>query len=40
MGEAARMRHRDLFSMSRMVSEYVELFERVLETRRFAQRGR
>ena len=39
MGEAARMRHRALFSTSRMVSEYAELFERVLEARRSAPRG-
>jgi glycosyltransferase involved in cell wall biosynthesis len=39
MGEAARMRHRALFSTSRMVSEYAELFERVLEARRSASRG-
>jgi glycosyltransferase involved in cell wall biosynthesis len=34
MGEAARMRHGELFSTSRMVREYIELFERVLEARR------
>jgi glycosyltransferase involved in cell wall biosynthesis len=39
MGEAARMRHRALFSTSRMVSEYADLFERVLEARRSAPRG-
>jgi glycosyltransferase involved in cell wall biosynthesis len=39
MGEAARMRHRALFSTSRMVTEYAEHFERVLEARRSALRG-
>ena len=39
MGEAARMRHRALFSTSRMVSEYAELFERVLAARRSGPRG-
>jgi len=39
MGEAGRMRHRALFSTSRMVSEYAELFDRVLEARRSAPRG-
>jgi glycosyltransferase involved in cell wall biosynthesis len=38
MGEAARMRHRALFSTSRMVTEYAEYFERVLEARRSAPR--
>lgn len=38
MGEAARMRQRELFSTSRMVSEYAELFERVLEARRLGPR--
>jgi glycosyltransferase involved in cell wall biosynthesis len=34
MGEAGLTRHRALFSTSRMVSEYAELFEHVLEGRR------
>jgi glycosyltransferase involved in cell wall biosynthesis len=39
MGEAGRMRHRALFSTSRMVGEYAKLFDRVLEARRSTPRG-
>ena len=34
MGQAARERHRARFSIERMVAEYVDVFERVLEARR------
>jgi hypothetical protein len=30
MGHAARERHRALFSVDRMVAEYIQLFERMI----------